>query len=427
MTDSASPDPHDDSTVARVLAVAGTRVVLLVLGTAVSVVIARALGPGGRGQYAFAVAVAGTAVSLAHASVEQAQVYLTSTGTAVRQLASNAIALSAALGAAAVVAVSAASKLLDYPSAELTADTPLLLALAAVPLNIAVLYLNNLLVLSGRTDLLNRGMLLAGVAQCGLVMGAAAADRLTVTVVVAAWLLNAALPLAVSLPALRPSPGAVSWALARQELHTGLRYHGGLASLYLLMRIDVLLLAAMRSDADVGLYALAVSLIELTNIATDAVATVVVRRQVTDSLADSATFTARVIGLTAVLAAAAAAALVLAGWLLIPTVYGEDFSGSVPALVALAPGVVALAAVRSAGGYLIRLDRPWTVTALAVGALGVNVVLNLLLIPDWGIVGAGVATSIAYALLATSHVTWMRRAAGIPLGAFRPVVPRRSG
>lgn len=426
MTDAGRTDHADESTLRRVLAVAGTRIILLFLGTAVSVIIARVLGPGGRGQYAFAIAVAGTAVSLAHASVEQAQVYLTSTGVVVRQLASNAIALSAALGSLALCAVSAASFLLGYPSADLLGDAPLLLALTAVPLNIAVLYTNNLLVLSGRTDLLNRGMLLAGVAQGALVAGMATAGELTVTTVVTAWLLNAALPLAVAIPALRPSPRHVSWSLARRELHTGLRYHGGLASLYLLMRVDVLLLAALRTDADVGLYALAVSLIELTNIATDAVATVVVRRQVTVSLEDSATFTARVIGITSVLATAAAAGLLVAGWLLVAPVYGEAFRGSVPALFSLAPGVIALAAVRSAGGFLIRLDRPWIVTSLAMGALTVNVVLNLVLIPTWGIVGAGVATSIAYSLLAASHIGWMRRATGMPFSAFRPTLPVRS-
>lgn len=424
MNDRQPSGVPDQSPVRRVLAVAGTRIVLLVVGTVVSIIIARALGPSGRGQYAFVVAIAGTAVSLAHASVEQSQVYLTSTGSTVRQLAANAMALSAALGAVALALIALASVSIGYPSSDLFADTPLLLALAAVPLNLAVLYTNGLLVLAGRTDLLNRGMLLAGAAQCALIAGVAATGSLTVTVVVAAWLLNAGLPLTVALPALRPTLQDVSWQLAKQELRTGLRYHAGTASLYLLMRVDVLLLAAMQGDHAVGLYALAVGLIELTNIATDAVATVTLRRQIAVSTADSALLTARVVGASAALAVAAAACLLGLGPLLVPLVYGDEFRGSVPALFALAPGVVALAAARSAGGFLIRLNQPWTVTALASSALGMNVGLNMVLIPGWGIVGAGVATSISYALLAVAYVTWIRHAADLPLRSF---LPRISG
>lgn len=412
--------PREGSLVKAAVAVAGTRALLVVIGTVVSIVIARALGPAGRGQYAFAVAIAATAVSLAHLSVEQSQVYLTSTGTALRRLAGNALALSAGLGAIAMSIIALGCFLIGYPSTDLWSDGPLLLALAGIPLNIAVLYTNGLLVLAGRTDLLNRGMLLAGVAQGSLIVLFAVTGTLTVTVVVAAWLLNAALPLCVALPALRPRLRDASWTLARSELATGLRYHGGLASLYLLLRADVLLIAALRGDRDLGLYALAVAIIELTNIATDAVATVVVRRQVSATMEESAKLTARVIGLTTVLAAAAVLALVAAAPLLVPLLYGGDFRGAVPALYALAPGVLALAAVRSAGGYLIRLNKPWTTTWLALAALVVNVLGNLLLIPPLGIVGAGVASSVAYLLLAGSYLAWFVHRTDVPLRSFRP-------
>lgn len=404
----------------RAVSLAGTRIVLLVLGTVASVLVARALGPAGRGQYAIAVAIAGTAVALAHASVEQAQVYLTSIGTSLRRLSANAVALSLVLGLAAVSVVAAASALVGYPSENLAQDGVLLLALASVPATILTLYTNGLLVLKGRTDLLNYGGLLGGTTQCLLLFVLAATGRLTVLLVVVAWALAAVLPLAVALPHLRPRARDLHLATARQELGLGLRYHGGLASLYLLLRVDVLLLAAFMDDRAVGLYALAVGLIELTNVATDAVATAVVQRQTTVSMQDAALLTARVVGATAVLAVAATAGLVLLGPVLVPLVYGAEFRDAVPALFALAPGVLALATSRSAGGYLIRLNRPWVVTGLAGSALLVNVLANLVLIPPLGIVGAGLASSLAYVLLAGCYLTWLRRAGGLRLRNFAP-------
>jgi O-antigen/teichoic acid export membrane protein len=408
------------------LGVAATRATLLLLGTVASVVVARVLGPAGRGQYAFVVAVAAIAIALGHASIEQAQVFLVSTGRSVRRLAANAVAIGLSLGTGVAALLVLSSAVLGYPSEDIRRDLPMLLALAAVPVSMVVLYANGLLVLEGRTDLLNRGALLAGIAQV-LVLGLfAATGRLTVTVVVAAWLLNAALPLLVSLPSLRPRRQDLSWPLARRELATGMRYHGGLASLYLMLRVDILILAALTDDAAVGLYALAVGLIELTNIAADAVATVVLRRQTTSSLDDAALLTARVVGVTVVLAGAAAAALAAISPLLVPLVYGRPFSGAVPALLALAPGVLALAATRSAGGYLVRLDRPWLVTSFAGSALAVNVALNLALIPTLGIVGAGIASSISYLLLAGAYLTWLVRAAQLPPSAFRPRIHLRA-
>lgn len=408
------------------VAVAGTRVTLLVLGTAVSVAIARTLGPAGRGEYAFVIAVAAIAVAVSHVSVEHAQVYLVSVGRDLRTLASNAVPLGLGLGVLAVGAVLTSALLFDYPSPRPFHDTSLLLALAGVPLSIIVLYTSGLLVIGGRIKALNRGALIAGVIQSALIGVLVAVDRLTVTTVVLVWLLNACLPLLVSLPVLRPRRASLSWALAREELALGLRYHTGMASLYLLLRVDILLLAAFRSDREVGLYALAVSLVELTNVATDAVATVVIKRQTHLALTDAAELTARVVGLTVVFAAVVSAGLVLVSPLLIPFVYGQDFRGAVPALFALAPGVFALAATRSAGGYLIRLNRPWIVTSLNVGALAVNVAGNLALIPLLGIVGAGLASSLAYILLAGTYLAWLCRAAGLRASQFSPGLTRTS-
>jgi len=179
--------------------------------------------------------------------------------------------------------------------------------------------------------------------------------------------------------------------------------------LHLLLRVDVLILAAMTDDRSVGLYALAVSLIELTNVATDSVSTAVLRHQTLIPLHESGRFTLRVVGVSAVLAVLMSAGLLVVAPTLVPIIFGEEFRGSLPAVFALAPGVVAIAMARSASSYLLRLNRPLVNSALALSALALNVVLNLLLIPMWGIAGCGVASSIAYVVLAGSNLIWLRR------------------
>lgn len=403
--------------------VAGTRTLLLVLGTAVSIVISRTLGPDGRGQYATVVALALTVVVLAHLSIEQVQVYAVSTGQSVAALKSNAVALGTILGFVAAALTLGAALILNYPARGSLQNVPLLLALLAIPPSIVVLYTTGLLLLEGKIKQLNRASLLAGIVQLAVLAFLAASHRLSVTWVVAAWLLNAALPLAVSLPTLRPRWSNFSRRLALEEVVGGLRYHGGLLSLYLLLRVDVLLLAGMAGARAVGLYTLAVSLIELTNVATDSVASVVLKSQTTMLLHDSAAFTAKIVGVSMVFAAAGVTILAATGVLLIPLVFGNAFRDSIGALLSLVPGVLALAATRPMGAYLLRLDRPWILTTLNFSAMAINIILNLILIPHFGIIGAGLASSVAYALLAAGYTAWFVRATGTRRRGFVPPHP----
>ena len=416
-----SPEPTVGASLVRTaLAIAGTRVLLLVSGVVTSVLIARALGPEGRGQYAVLVAIAGTAVVLGHSSIEQAQVFLVGRGADMSVLSANAVWLGTLLGILVAGVTALVTVALEYPNPRAFQQPALPIALLAVPLSIVVLLTNGLLVLSGRTRVLNRSMLLSGAVQFVLLVIAAIAHRLTVTTVVLAWTLSAGTPLLLTLHALRPHRAHISPGLAREAFGFGIRYHGAMVSRFLLLRVDVLILAAMKDDRSVGLYALAVTLIELTNVATDAVSTAVLQRQTHLPLALSARLTARVVGLSGGLAAIAATALLALSPTLVPLVFGQNFRDCVPALFALGPGVVALAMARSASSYLLRHNRPLVNSAIAFAALAVNATLNLALIPRWGIVGCGLASSVAYVLLAIGHLIWLRQTAGLTSRDFKP-------
>jgi len=408
------------SFVRTTLALVATRVTVLVSGLVATVLMTRILGPDGRGQYAIIVAMVGTAVAIGHCSVEQAQVYLAGRGANMKALAANAIALGLLLGAAVAGVTALVAAVFAYPYNRALEQPALPIALLAIPLTMIVLWTNGLLILEGRTRVMNRAVLLGGAVQVVMYMGLAITHRLTVTSVLLAWTLTTAVPLLLTLPALRPRRVDIRVKLARKAIGFGLRYHLSLVSFFLLLRVDVLMLGAIKDDHAVGLYALAVTLIELTNLVTDAVSAAVLQRQTNLPLDESGRFTARVVGLSGLLAVLAATGLVVASPALVPLVFGDDFRGSLPALFALAPGVVALAMARSAGGYLLRRNRPLVNSLIALTALGANVILNLWLIPLWGIAGAGVASSIAYILLAGSYLMWLRRAAGLALREFQP-------
>lgn len=395
--------------------------VAYILAMAASIIISRTLGPAGRGSYYVLVTVASTALSLGHFSIEQAQVFLWPTTPDKRSLAANSMVMGFFLGLISSGVALGIVTLLGPRLVPLAGRGLLLIALAAVPAGITSLYANGLLVLQDRIGRVNLGVLLSAITQTGLIVLIAANGRLTVSAVVVIWAITTAVPLLITLPTLRASIKSFSMNLATRAMSLGLRYHLGMISVFLLFRSDVFILNALVDKTRVGLYSLAVTLAELLFLVTDSIAQVMLPRQVAVSIQESALLTTRVVRINFVVAAAAVLGVVIASPVAIPLLFGKAFTGSIPALIALSGGVVALATIRPAGGYLIRLNRPLLVAGASVVALAVNVVLNVLLIPMLGIVGAGVASTIAYSLLATFQLIWMIRSSGLPV---RSLIPR---
>jgi len=81
--------------------------------------------------------------------------------------------------------------------------------------------------------------------------------------------------------------------------------------------------------------------------------------------------------------------------------YGVDFLPSVMPLLILLPGIVVLGFAKILASDLAGRGRPEFGTYAALVSLAVNIPLNLILIPKWGISGAAFASSVAY-LIATA-------------------------
>lgn len=104
--------------------------------------------------------------------------------------------------------------------------------------------------------------------------------------------------------------------------------------------------------------------------------------------------------------------LALAGALAEPVVrilFGEAFLPAVPAFLWLLPGVYALSVNTLLMNYFAGTGMP-LVTVLSPGAAAaVNVALNLWLLPRLGIVGAAVASTIAYTLMLVFSGMYLRK------------------
>ena len=397
-----------------------TAVARIGVGGVTAILVARALGPQGRGAYAVLVTIVTTAVCLGGLSIDAAHTSLWSRERT-RDLA--AIGANSLLFGLVVGGVSAAATALVVTLLPGVAPMPGygLVALAfAVPCGTTVAYLENVLILCQRTETVNWSGLLAAAVPCALLLPLTAGGYTTLGWVVALWTLSTALPLAVLVPAVRPRLRDRDRALARTAVVMGLRYHAGSASLFLLLRVDVLILAAFAPEALVGCYAVAVTLAELTRLTADSVAQVALSRQMDGDHGSAAALTARITRLNTLLATGSVAAMCAVAPALIPVVYGPAFGDSVAPLFALAPGMVAMGSARTIGDFLLRLHRPVLRSGIALASVAANVVLNLVLIPAYGIVGCALASTVSYGLLAFLYVVWFRAATGTPVRRLLP-------
>ncbi|MFC7239500.1 flippase [Saliphagus sp. GCM10025317] len=193
-----------------------------------------------------------------------------------------------------------------------------------------------------------------------------------------------------------------------------------LMSLY---HIDIIMLQRFRVSSEVGNYKAALTLAEFLWFVPLALQTVYVhstselwsqnRYRKISSLASRTTRYTFL--LTAVMAIGLAALADVA----VPLYFGSDAEPAVEPLILLLPGALGFALARpilaiSQGNGQLR----YPVAATGVAA-GINVVLNFLLIPRFGMHGAAVATSIGYGSMFAFHVVSARTIGFNPLSDAR--------
>jgi O-antigen/teichoic acid export membrane protein len=171
----------------------------------------------------------------------------------------------------------------------------------------------------------------------------------------------------------------------------------------LLRDLDTFLLGAQAGTADVGVYGVAYYLAELLVVVTSSFGflfTPVFSEL--DAAGDEAQMGSLYRSVTkwmVLLSVPVFGFVALYPSRLLGLLFGADYAGGGLALTALAVGFLFTATVGPGSEALTALGHTRTVLYDNVAAVALNGVLNVLLIPRFGILGAGVATAVSYTLL----------------------------
>jgi O-antigen/teichoic acid export membrane protein len=202
-----------------------------------------------------------------------------------------------------------------------------------------------------------------------------------------------------------------SFRIASELLSFGVRSHLGNVSSLLNERLDQLVISALLAPAKLGLYVVAVTLTSVTNLIGSSVALValptVARLQ---GVREQAAAAKRLVSLTVVSAAAITLPLIAFTPFVIELAFGNAFRGAGLVSRILLVAAVVLGTNRVLGSILTGSGRPLEAGIAEAVALVVTFVGLASLLPTLGLVGAGVASLIAYSVSASWMVWRVSRA-----------------
>jgi O-antigen/teichoic acid export membrane protein len=405
-----------------VLLMFGAKAGVLVLGAATTVILARWLGPAGRGALASTYALITLLAQLGTVGIAWANLYFAAREPSMRaSIAGNSLWLAGILGP--LIAVVGIAIKIGMPGALADVGWPeLALGMLAVPILLCSLFLQNIVFAEGRM-LLYSGVELATTLLTVLLL-------LTILP-----LANGGVLLALAL-LIGPQVGALivyicavrrhgrllrrpDRALARRMLGYGARAYVITLLAYMLIRIDLLLVNSIQGAAAAGQYSIAVALADALYLV-PAVVSVNLFARVARGSADRdltlSVFHLVAVGyfLLCVLAAGLAAPV-------IALLFGPAYQPAVSLFLWLLPGVYCLGVLEVIANHFAGHGMPRELVLVWLPGLGINLAINIVLLPHHGTYVASLASTVAYAIVLVLHLRLFARDLG-SWSALRPTI-----
>jgi O-antigen/teichoic acid export membrane protein len=407
-----------------------TRALLFVLALATNVVLARILGPNGRGIYAIAVLIPSILTLLATFGFGPASVYHVSRGSVDKaHLVATSLTIALGVGVAIygafilVVIISGSRTVLGIEVRYIEVSA------ISLPFTLMSAFMQGVLHGERRFVVLNAVWVTqaATLMVLLLMLLLLPLDRLIYSIT--AWTTSAVVSglVAVVLVAQQTRIGlGIHLPTLKAMLRYGsLTYLGTLAS-FVNYRFDLLLVNAFSGPTQAGLYAVGAGLAEVVWFLPNSLTIALAPRVAAGTESESSTLSAQ--ATRSVLAVTIFMSLVLAALapLIITIFFGADFGPSAVAVWLLLPGIVTFSAWKIMSCYLLGRNLLRQDLGAATAAMVFTLVLDVALIPAYGFRGAAIASSIAYSIAMLVDLYWALRRSGLTARVWLIAVPSDS-
>ncbi|RIK10938.1 MAG: hypothetical protein DCC49_01650 [Acidobacteria bacterium] len=390
---------------------AAARFLLLGVSAVSTIFIARVLGPDGRGAYAVAVTISAVGIRFGNLGLHSANTYFVARDRAdLPRLLGNSLVVGLLVAGAGALGVGL--MFVAVPPISPLAGWLLALALAWVPIGLTYLLLQNLLIGIGEIRAVNLIEIFGRTLPVGLMLALLLIGWKTPAWFMAAGFVGLVLAFLWVLVILerraewQPKP---SLRLFKANISFSFKAYVAAFFAYVVLRSDLLVISYLRGLEDVGYYSVAVSITEVLSALPIAIGTVLFPRlSALESEDDKRKIAIHVAVITGLLLGVASLAAGMLANPLISFLFGADFLPASSAFVWLLPGIVAISVNRIFMNYFASMGMPAVTVWSPAAAAAINVVLNLVLVPRLGIVGASITSTIAYLLMLLTSIAYMR-------------------
>lgn len=384
-----------------------------------TVIVARELGPSGQGLFATAFSLTLILVQLGSLGLPVSNPYF----AARDEQAQRAIVLHS-LRLAVVVSVALCAGVIAVRAAA-PAALPgigwleLALTLAALPAALATLYLQGVLLGQRRMVPYNLVEVVQAASSLAALLIALVVADVDIATVLLVMAVGRYIALVFALFVLRDvllGPVARRPGLMRSLLAHGSKVYLVGFVIFVLIRLDLLLVNALVGSDDAGQYSIAAYIAEGLVVIPMVIGINLLPRIATTAGSEMSAGVLRLViliwGSVCLLSAPGAA-------IGIPLLFGDSYDGAIELYLWLLPGTLAVGLLNSLTvHYFVRGYPPALIGAWAA-ALVANVALNVVLLPEWGVVAAPILSSVAYVLVLVAHA----RVFAAEAGGYRAMVP----
>jgi O-antigen/teichoic acid export membrane protein len=389
------------------------------LSFASTVIVARVLGPTGRGAVAVALTLAVILVQLASGGLISGCAYYVAAGKSTpAQAARQALLLSLTIGGALAVGTVALRAVAPGVLSMGWATT--ILVAAGAPGILYMLLLQGVMLGKGdargynAVEIYRAGLAVAGLLICQVLVGL---DELSaIAILIGAWWFAAALGL-LHLRAPKWWSPRLHREVLGEMLRYGARVYVGTVLGFLLLTFDLLLVNAYLGSKAAGLYSVAASIAEAMLLIPLVVGVNLLPRVARGSGPEASAAAFRS---TAILLGLACAVATVVAEPLVRLLFGGAFVPAAALFRLLAPGVFALGLAAVLSHHFAGEGYPLRAVISAAAALALNIALDIALLRPLGLREASLASSAAYVLF----LVLQARLFATRVGGYGPLVPR---
>ncbi|MDB4410303.1 oligosaccharide flippase family protein [bacterium] len=215
-----------------------------------------------------------------------------------------------------------------------------------------------------------------------------------------------------------------SGSLLKDSLRCGFKSWWNNLANQLNYRVDILFISFFLGYYEVGIYSVAVLIIEKVWFFNTAINNALFPKTHQMSLEEGALFTSRIVRVNLIISIVGACFLGFISQWLIPFLFSEDYLNSVQPLLWLIPGVVFLSIPKIIVAHLASKDKLEYAAISSSIACVINIIINYLLIPRLGIVGAAISSSISYLVYSLLYIYFYLRITSLTLSTL--LIPKKS-